>query len=114
MKNGECYRLAAQLVMDNREYKLVHAEVTGEGPIKGIRYGHAFTTFTDESSSEWVFDPSGENETPVKVPKALYFKLGNINPDEIIEYPYEEVLENILKHETWGPWAEEALNWYHG
>jgi len=111
MKKGECYRLAAQLVMDNRTYKLVHAEVTGEGSIKGIRYGHAFTTFTDESLSEWVFDPSGET---VKMRKERYFKRGKINSDEIIEYTSEEVLENILKYETWGPWAEKALNWYHG
>jgi hypothetical protein len=110
MKKGNCYRLAAQWVMNNREHKLVHAEVTGEGPIKGIRYGHAFTTFTDESLSERVFDPSGE----VKMSKAQYFKRGKINPDEIIEYSHEEVLENILKHETWGPWTEKALNWHHG
>ncbi len=110
---GECYRLAAQLAQENPEYRLVHAEVTGEGEIEGIRYGHAFVRFTDEWLTEWVFDPSGPNGM-VKMAWEIYFRRGKINPDEIIEYTYEEVIENVLNHLHWGPWDEKALKWHHG
>jgi len=78
-KGGDCYRCAAKYVLDNPEtYTLAHAVVTGQGPIEGLRYGHAFVLF-DRDGVEYVKDLSAD----VEMPSALYFAIGRIEPEKV-------------------------------
>ena len=47
--NGDCYEAAGKYIMDECVFTpkdckliLVHAEVSGQGSLGGVRYGHAF------------------------------------------------------------------------
>jgi hypothetical protein len=101
-RNGDCYEAAAKYLMDETLYghknlhlKLVHGEVTGQGPIEGVKYGHAWVLDGDT-----VIDKS--NGRDVRMPKAFYYALGQI--ERTIEYTYEEARDKLLEHQTYGPW----------
>lgn len=107
---GDCFEIAGKYMMDqclfNRGCKLVlvHAEVTGQGPINGLKYGHAFVL-----DGDMVIDKS--NGRDIKMPKAIYYSIGNIG-DNIHEYSFEEFRNNILENETWGPWDLKTESGY--
>ena len=104
-KGGDCYGCAGRHLWSNPEHTLVHAMVTGQGPIEGIRYGHAFTTFTDpETGMEMVYDAVKD----LTLPAALYYHLGQINPDEMTKYTLDEMNEMIQSSGHWGPWEEKT------
>ena len=104
-KGGDCYGCAGRHLWANPEHTLVHAMVTGQGPIEGIRYGHAFTTFTDpETGIEMVYDAVKD----LTLPAALYYHLGQINPDEMTKYTLDEMNEMIQSSGHWGPWEEKT------
>ena len=71
---GNCYQTAANLLIENIYTKkitfvgkpyLVHAEVTGQGDIDGIRYGHGFV-----EDDVFVYDYS--NGKNLVIPKSIY------------------------------------------
>jgi len=101
-KGGDCYRAAGTYIVDNafgkngdKSLVLVHGEVTGQGPIEGVKYGHAWV-----EKGGMVIDKS--NDRDIKMPKALYYALGNIK--KTVRYTSEEVLDKITTTEHWGPW----------
>ena len=99
---GDCYEAAAILMLelsakgeDMSSYKLVHGEVTGQGPLEGTKIGHAWVekkeTF-DVSEIvpnahpivvETVLDFSNGEES--NIPKGLYYAVGEIYSDEYDE-----------------------------
>ncbi len=107
---GNCYEVAGKYMMDqcllNRGCKLilVHAEVTGQGPIGGLKYGHAFILDGDT-----VIDKS--NGRNLKMPRDLYYAIGNIR-NNVHEYTFEEFRNKVLDHQTWGPWDLETESGY--
>jgi hypothetical protein len=102
---GDCYTCAGQHLWNNPEHTLVHAMVTGQGPIEGMRYGHAFTTFTDpETGIEMVHDPTED----LTVPADWYYQLGQIREDEMKKYNFDEMNEMTLRTGYWGPWDEKT------
>jgi hypothetical protein len=97
---GDCYEVSGKHVLDqsmmgNKELTLVHGIVTGQGPISGIQYGHAWV-----EDGDTVIDLS--NGRNLQSPKALYYALGNIS--ETRRYSVEETRKKILEHKHWGPW----------
>jgi len=95
--------------MDHPEtYTLAHAVVTGQGPIEGVRYGHAFVLF-DRDGVEYVKDLSAD----VEMPSALYFAIGRIDPEKVVTYTSEEAIHKMIEFETWGPWDEVTLSAIH-
>jgi hypothetical protein len=100
---GDCYEAAGRYMMDNCMVqpacgmKLVHAEVTGQGPIKGLKYGHAFVL--DDRGT--VIDRS--NGRNVVMPKEVYYLLGQIGSNAH-EYTWDEARQKMLEFEHWGPW----------
>jgi hypothetical protein len=103
---GDCYQAAGEYMMmhylsgnKNSKLVLVHAEVTGQGPISGIRHGHAYIL-----NGNMVIDKS--NKRDIEMPKEIYYAIGNIGKN-INHYSFEEFRDNVLKHGTWGPWAPE-------
>jgi len=108
-KGGECYRCAAQYVMEHPEtHSLAHAVVTGQGPIEGLRYGHAFVLF-DRDGVEYVKDLNAD----VEMPSALYFAVGRIDPEKVVTYSPREAAVAASTSGHWGPWDETIDAAFH-
>ena len=112
--NGDCYESALHDLIDRKwkdytpyadpqDWRLVHTMCQGHGPIEGIRFGHAFLI---NKELNIVLDTA--NGRGGLIPVITYFPLGDIRPDDYPYYEYDlkEVRENMLKHETYGPWGE--------
>ena len=100
---GDCYEANGRFFMDEAllvgkksGMRIVHGEVTGQGPLDGVRYGHCWI---EDGGS--VIDVS--NDRTIKMPKKAYYALGQIG-DNIHKYSPEQFKKKILKHEHWGPW----------
>lgn len=105
---GNCYDAAVDLMKEmhgmldkwphaQATLRVVHATVTGQGPIAGIRMGHAWVEYGDVA-----YDMS--NGAQVVLPKQQYralAKAGNVQ-----EYDYLQVLTNLVRHRHYGPWDE--------
>ena len=76
---------------------LVHGEVTGQRKIAGIKFGHAWI-----EDGDTVIDMSQGRD--IRMPKALYYALGNINPSNTFRYTPEEMNKKLLEFKHWGPW----------
>jgi hypothetical protein len=98
---GDCYEAAAKLLYAHRscaDIVLVHGTVTGQGPIAGIRYGHAWIEIGDV-----VLDPS--NGRFVCARKADYYAVGEIN-EPVTRYAFEEAARQMLETRHYGPWEK--------
>jgi hypothetical protein len=113
--NGNCYEIAAKLTLDSNKYPnllLCHGTVTGQGPISGARFGHGWNEYdaylpqTQDSkqlvSISMVIDQS--NGRTVEMPSVIYYRIGQINQNEVKRFSSKEVRKNILMHGHWGPW----------
>lgn len=98
-KHGNCFVVALQKFMENpKRYTLVHGIVTGQGPIEGIQYCHAWVI---DEPTDMVIDmtlPSGSQQIPVN----LYYYVGKITITK--EYKAAEVSKMLDKYGTYGPW----------
>ena len=99
---GDCYEANGRQFMSmapgNPQLKLVHGEVTGQGPLQGVNYGHA-----------WVEDGSTvldfSNGRTLRLPKVVFYALGNIERnDNFHVYGWKNFQSRILQNENWGPW----------
>ena len=118
--SGDCYEAAGKYMMEQCQTRdcnltLVHGEVAGQGPLEGIRYGHAWV-----EDGGTVIDKS--NGRDVRLPKTIYYSIGNIAaPDmskwgkpefgqdiftggNLHKYSWEETRAKILDSGNWGPW----------
>jgi len=101
---GDCYEAAAKLLYAHRSCPgivLVHATVTGQGPISGMRYGHAWIEIGDV-----VLDPS--NGRFVCARKAAYYAVGEIN-EPVTRYAFEEAARQMLETRHYGPWETRPI-----
>lgn len=98
-KHGNCFVAALHKFMENpRRYTLVHGVVSGQGPLEGIEYCHAWVI--DENTDQ-VIDmtlPSGNQKMPV----GLYYAIGRISITK--EYKASDVAKMLDKYGTYGPW----------
>ena len=119
---GDCYEAAGKYMVENCQagdcnLVLVHGEVQGQGPLAGVRYGHAWV-----EDGNMVIDKS--NGRNLKMAKVLYYSIGAIaspdmskwaKPDSINDlnmfsggnlhkYTWTSTREKILDSGTWGPW----------
>lgn len=83
----------------NPNLMLVHGEVTGQGPIAGVQYGHAWI-----EDGETVIDTS--NGRHLRMSRATYYGLAQIDPDKpnIHRYTAEQARRQLLKYRHYGPW----------
>jgi hypothetical protein len=118
---GDCYEAGGRYMMekcsfgkDDCSFVLVHGEVTGQGQLEGVKYGHCWI-----ESGETVIDKS--NGRDIEMPKMMYYMLGKIGqPDmenwgksanfmdtssaNIHKYTWKEAREAIVDNGHWGPW----------
>lgn len=105
-RNGDCFKVALNTFFkDPVNYILVHGVVTGQGPLEGIQYCHA-----------WVIDKAGDfvidntQSRYKKMPLGLYYMLGNIEITR--EYDLKSVTEMMNKYKTYGPWDPVFDNYF--
>jgi hypothetical protein len=107
---GNCYEAALQTLMrlcgegDQSHYRLVHAEIIGQGPIEGVRHGHAFVV---DVVREIAYDESnGRNvcwPTPVYAAISRIHEVGNWHI-----YTFKEASRRALETGVYGPWDLET------
>ena len=98
MKRGDCYEAAAIFLLGHPRcpgIALVHGEVTGQGRIEGVRYGHAWVEIGDA-----VIDPS--NGRMICMRKCFYYEIGEIST--VVRYSPEEARQLLVKNLHYGPW----------
>lgn len=95
-KHGDCYVQAYRYMQSHPNVTLVHGIVTGQGPIEGLQYNHAWI-----EDGDMVIDKT----INLTIPRVVYYAIGNINI--VKKYSYKEMLENSLKYKTYGPWDKE-------
>jgi hypothetical protein len=101
-QGGQCFPNAYKYQSEHPEVTLVHGLVTGQGPIKGIVYSHAWCELDD-----MVIDP-----TPgITVPKALYYKVGKIT--DTFKYNLLEKLKISFKTGNYGPWEPKLIESFY-
>ncbi len=101
---GDCYEAAAKLLYAHRSCSgivLVHGTVTGQGPIAGIRYGHAWIEIGDV-----VLDPS--NGRFVCARKSAYYAAGEIR-EPVARYDFEAAARQMLETRHYGPWETRPI-----
>lgn len=110
---GDCYESAVKHMMDHYllsgegrkkdDMTLVQAEVTGQGPISGMKYGHSWVERGDT-----VYDKS--NGRDIEIPKSIYYAIGKIseNPKKHHRYTWDQVKKKIHENGHYGPWELET------
>ena len=113
-KGGDCYYVAGTIAMSEKLPKLakefqipkfqgtpyvVHAEVSGQGAISGLRYGHAWV-----EDDLYVYDFSNGRE--IVFPKQLYYSMGNVitTKPKYYKYTFKEAVEKMLETGHYGSW----------
>ena len=100
---GDCYEANGKFFMDQGLFgdgsmRLVHGEVSGQGPLEGVNYGHAWV----EDGNTVIDVSNGRN---LRMPKALYYALGNIEQnDNLHKYTPSQFRRKVTQYEHWGPW----------
>lgn len=115
-KGGNCYEMAGKIAMGIWSVEMfadkdisypdfigtpyvVHAEVSGQGAISGIRYGHAWV-----EDDMFIYDFS--NGRTIVFPKELYYILGNVitKKPKYYKYTFSEAREKMLETGHYGSW----------
>lgn len=110
---GNCYQAAGDFAIGKffaphidfiGEPYIVHAEVRGQGHLEGIRYGHAWV-----EDDENVYDHSNGRE--IKLPKQIYYLIGDIktdDPKKYRKYTFAEARKKMLDTGNYGSWDIET------
>lgn len=98
---GDCYEANGRYFLSNlgnKNLRLVHGEVTGQGGLAGVNYGHAWL----EDGNTVIDVSNGRN---LRLPKVVYYALGGIDRnDNYHVYDASKFRQRVTKHEHWGPW----------
>jgi len=104
---GNCYQAAGDMIILSRAHKnyhgephLVHAEVSGQGALTGVRFGHAWI-----EDDLFVYDYSNNKE--VVLPKELYYRIGEVdvtNLSKYRRYSFDEAANKMLETGNYGCW----------
>ena len=97
---GDCYQAGGRLIMSffgDKDHKLVHGMVSGQGALEGKRFGHCWV-----ESRDTVLDHS--NDKKLEIPKQIYYLMGRIDPAECHYYTAEEAAKKMSTIKHWGPW----------
>ena len=111
---GDCYYVAGSIAMNERLPKevkafnlmefqgtpyVVHAEVSGQGAISGLRYGHAWI-----EDDLFVYDFSNGRE--ITLPKQLYYQWGDVKlkAPKYYKYTFKQAIDKMLQTGHYGSW----------
>lgn len=80
---------------------ILHGVVTGQGPLEGIEYCHAWVI-----DGETVIDKTIPQK---RIPVGLYYHIGKISITR--EYDKNDVMKMLDKYGTYGPWDPVFKNY---
>lgn len=102
-KGGDCYKRAINYMLAHREQRLLlcHGWVSGRGPIKGVRFSHAWV---ENLTTGECIDPSLHPQSPLVLPKFVFYSIGNVIEERVLKYDYSAMMEWIQKTSKAGPW----------
>lgn len=107
---GNCYEAAIDTLVRlcrsgcESDYRLVHAEIVGQGPIEGVRHGHAFVVDVVRGV---VYDES--NGRTLCWPLAVYAAVSRMaEANNSHEYTFAEAARKMLDTGVYGPWDLET------
>lgn len=115
---GDCFKVAAKMVLDNPGFTLVHGLVTApddspgtDGRAKpGERHAHAWVevdhpvTFPDGRTRTTAVVVEMSNGKALALLRADYYEGGKIR--QTVRYSSAAARELIRESGTWGPWRD--------
>lgn len=99
--DGDCFQAAAIYILDEDDdagLVLVHGEVSGQGRLAGVQYGHAWV----EDDRGFVIDRS--NGRFLRLERAIYYMIGRIDEGTTKRYTRREMCEKLVETKHYGPW----------
>lgn len=109
MAKGDCYVVAGRAALNGVNSMggnkfigtpyVVHAEVSGQGDLEGMRYGHAFVE--DDVN---VYDFS--NNRQIVLPKEVYYAIGEIKTvkPKHYKYTFSQACKKMAESGHFGSW----------
>ena len=97
-RGGNCFEVALHNIMEDKNLLVCHGIVSGQGPLTGLRFPHAWNELPDG----YVIDESNGNA--ICMPKEQYYAIGNIDPSEVRRYDFRQVCEEVVRTGVYGPW----------
>lgn len=105
-KNGDCfvsaYRYFQKHSPSNKNLRLAHGIITGQGKIAGFEYVHAWCQ--DDNTVYDMTLPKKYQKMPISMFKALS------HAKDVFLYDQEQVMKNSLKYKTYGPWEKVLID----
>ena len=103
--DGDCFVKSAQLllaasvdgVLGFDDIRLVHGMVSGQGPLAGQRFVHAWAEVHDD-----VLDYSNGNR--IIAPRELYYAVGEVVEEELVRYNVAQYRYHVMSSDHHGPW----------
>mgnify|MGYP003291584954 FL=1 len=92
--------------ISNKNLRLCHGLVTGQGPIKGIKYNHCWCEDTRTGNVIDNTMPEFFRNAPIEV----YYHIGKIDPDDVFKYDRNQVRQKAIEFRTYGPWEKKLLD----
>jgi hypothetical protein len=103
---GNCYQAAAEWIVDCymagqdlADIRVCHGTALGQGPIAGIRFGHAWIEVDEDTVLEVANGAYDEFD------RAGYYALGRIR--NVQRYDFEQARRAMLDHGVYGPWHDD-------
>lgn len=105
---GDCYQAAFDTMLHYPagDLRLAHGTCTGQGPIAGVAFGHAWLELADGTL---VFDVA--NGRHAVLAKAAYYRIGKCRKVKL--YTRHEAMRMAVKHRHYGPWDRETKKAVH-
>jgi hypothetical protein len=109
-ETGDCYEAALKALYrlcsdgDTHRYKLVHAEIVGQGPIEGLLHGHAFVV---DIKDDMVIDESNGRHLHMDLEMYAAFARMHVASNWHI-YTFKQACMMAVKSGTYGPWDLET------
>ncbi len=97
---GNCYKVAVNLVVEDYDLTLAHGTVIGQGALKGVPFEHAWV----ETLEGMVIDKS--NGLDVYMPAAVYYGIGRIS--NVRRYKQFEAIYFMTELGHYGPWEANS------
>lgn len=108
--SGDCFEVAANMVLRDPTLTLVHGTAVGQGPIEGVHHAHAWCERTDViqlpdyGEVEVITAIDRSNGKTLEMPAALFYNIGRIYG--IHRYDHDAMCRQMITHEHYGPWHE--------
>jgi hypothetical protein len=111
-RDGDCYETAAHMVIPQINALSPVPLIDGGWLVHGFptlqrepfrQYGHAWVE-REEDGVTWVYDFA--NGGDLRVPAALYYAVGNIEPEYVCRYSARAACKMIVDHEHFGGWHD--------